>query len=115
MSRFGVPSAHERNIHWPRAPVCPPGSRQRNICINMQPEDFKAILKAGIRSLTCSCAFKRGYIPVDLQTEYFVQLVITSAVNLNKPQYAVRLQKDSILQKEISDLVSPQIVPQVCT
>ncbi|KAN0139127.1 hypothetical protein V8E53_003016 [Lactarius tabidus] len=109
MSRFGVPSAHERNIHWPRAPVCPPGSRQRNICINMQPEDFKAILKAGIRSLTCSCAFKRGYIPVDLQTEYFVQLVITSAVNLNKPQYAVRLQKDSILQKEISDLFNARV------
>jgi hypothetical protein len=52
---------------------------------------------------------------MDLQTEYFVQLIIESAINLNKPQYAVRLQKDSILQKEISDLVSYQIVLQVCT
>jgi hypothetical protein len=105
MGIFGVPPVTERNARWPRAPICPPGSRQRNICINMQPEDFKANLKAGIKSLTRYCAFDRGYIPMENQTDLFIQLAVESASELNKLHYAMRLRKDNILQKEVCDLV----------
>lgn len=52
---------------------------------------------------------------MDIQTEFFVQLIVESAMNLGKHQYAAQLRKDSILQKEICDLVSHQIVSQTCT
>ncbi len=77
----------------------------------MQPVDFKAILKDGIRCLTRNCAFHQGYMPVDVQTEYFIRLLVKSATKLNKPHYVVRLQKDTVLQKEVCDLVSPYLVP----
>ncbi|KAN0140926.1 hypothetical protein V8E53_001370 [Lactarius tabidus] len=111
LSLWGIPSksAKEHNSHWPRAPVCPPGSRQRNICINMQPEDFKTILKNSIRCLTRKCAFNRGYIPMDIQTDFFVELAVESATNIGKCHYATRLQKDSILQKEVCDLFNARV------
>ncbi|KAI9433255.1 hypothetical protein H4582DRAFT_1820013, partial [Lactarius indigo] len=86
-----------------------PGPRQRNICINLQPEDFRAILKDGIVSLHRYCAFRQGYIPVDVQTDHFVELLIKSATRLNKPHYSARLQKDAALQKEVCDLLSGRV------
>ena len=64
------------------------------------------ILKNGIKSLARYCAFDQGYIPMEIQTDLFIQLVVEEASNLNKLQYAVRLRRDNILQKEVCDLVS---------
>ncbi|KAH9164277.1 hypothetical protein EDB89DRAFT_1859379, partial [Lactarius sanguifluus] len=86
-----------------------PGPKQRNILINMQPEDFRAILKEGMQSLLRYCAFRQGYIPVDAQTDHFIELLIKSATRLNKPHYGVRLQKDAFLQKEVCDLLSGRV------
>ncbi|KAI9451167.1 hypothetical protein BJY52DRAFT_1191169 [Lactarius psammicola] len=104
-----VSTARECNTPWPHAPICPPGSRQHNICINTQPEDFKAILKDGVRCLTRNCAFLQGYMPVDVQTEHFIKLLIKSATKLDKPHYAMRLQKDMVLQKEVCDLLNGRV------
>jgi hypothetical protein len=71
----------------------------------MQPKDFKGILKSSIKSLTCYCAFDQGYIPMENQTDLFIQLAVESACELNKLHYAARLRKDNILQKEVCDLV----------
>lgn len=112
MSIFGAVTARERNADWSRAPIRPPGLKQRNICINVQPEDFKSILKDGLSTLHRNCAFNLGYyLPVDIQTRSFVQLIVESANKLNKPHYATRLRRDTVLQKEVCDLVSPYFVP----
>ncbi|KAF8268830.1 hypothetical protein EI94DRAFT_1799951 [Lactarius quietus] len=89
---FGNSTAQERNSCWPRTPICPPGSRQRNICINSQPKDFRM-----------------GYVPVDMQTDLFIEIAVESATNLNKLPYAARLQEDSILQKEVCDLFNARV------
>ncbi|KAH8989510.1 hypothetical protein EDB86DRAFT_2831560 [Lactarius hatsudake] len=75
----------------------------------MQPEDFRAILKEGMQALLRHCAFRQGYIPVDAQTDHFVELLIKSATRLNKPHYVLRLQKDTFLQKEVCDLLSGRV------
>ncbi|KAH9021551.1 hypothetical protein EDB85DRAFT_1895604 [Lactarius pseudohatsudake] len=114
-NNYGAPPASatalsaERNARWPHAPICPPGPRQRNLLISLQPEDFKAILKEGIQSLHHYCAFRQGYIPVDAQTDLFIELLIKTATKLNKPHYGARLQKDVVLQKEVCDLLSGRI------
>lgn len=114
-NNYGTPPASatalsaERNARWPHAPICPPGPRQRNLLINLQPEDFKAILKEGIQSLHRYCAFRQGYIPVDAQTDHFIELLIKTSMKLKKPHYGVRLQKDVILQKEVCDLLSGRV------
>ncbi|KAH9013567.1 hypothetical protein EDB85DRAFT_2158073 [Lactarius pseudohatsudake] len=111
-NNYGAPPASatalsaEHNARWPHAPICPPGPRQHNLLISLQPEDFKAILKEGIQSLHCYCAFHQGYIPVDAQTDLFIELLIKTATKLNKPHYGARLQKDVVLQKEVCDLLS---------
>ncbi|KAH9006298.1 hypothetical protein EDB86DRAFT_3070329 [Lactarius hatsudake] len=99
----------ECNACWPHAPICPPGPKQRNILINMQPEDFRAILKEGMQALLRHCAFRQGYILVDTQTDHFIELLIKSATRLNKPHYVLWLQKDAFLQKEVCDLLSGRV------
>ncbi|KAH9015558.1 hypothetical protein EDB84DRAFT_1443401 [Lactarius hengduanensis] len=114
-NNYGAPPASttalsaERNARWPHAPICPPGPRQRNLLISLQPEDFKAILKEGIQSLHRYCAFRQGYIPMDAQTDHFIELLIKTATKLNKPHYGARLQKDVVLQKEVCDLLSGRV------
>ncbi|KAN0131210.1 hypothetical protein V8E53_010914 [Lactarius tabidus] len=94
------------NSGWRHTPYLPAGPGQRNICINAQPVHLKAILKHTIKCLTQDCAFKHGYIPVEQQTECLVRILHLSAEKMNRPYYTERVQKDSLLQRVICDLLN---------
>ena len=106
------------NSGWPRAPFLPAGPGQRNLCINAQPVHLKAILKYAVKCLTRDCAFKHGYIPVEEQTDCLLRILTSAAAKMNRPYYSERVQKDSLLQRVICDLVGPlfpriQVLTQV--
>ncbi|KAF8262454.1 hypothetical protein EI94DRAFT_1704771 [Lactarius quietus] len=48
---------------------CSAGLGQCNICINMQPNDLKNIIKDAIRTLHCDCLFKHGSSHTSPSTE----------------------------------------------
>ncbi|KAN0129815.1 hypothetical protein V8E53_012287, partial [Lactarius tabidus] len=73
------------------------------------PVHLKAILKHTIKCLTQDCAFKHGYIPVEQQTECLVCILHLSAEKMNRPYYTEQVQKDSLLQRVICDLLNVHI------
>lgn len=92
-------------MSWPKAPFLPAGPGQRNIRINAQPTHLKDILKHAIKCLIRDCAFKHGYIPVDSQTECLVRILVLLAKALDRPYYTERVQKDTVIQGVVCDLV----------
>ncbi|KAF8257936.1 hypothetical protein EI94DRAFT_1816484 [Lactarius quietus] len=75
----------------------------------MQPPDLKDILKEAIRVLHRDCAFKHGYIPVDLQMDCLVRILVEAATKLNRGDYTLRAQTDAILQRMACDLLITRV------
>ncbi|KAN0132479.1 hypothetical protein V8E53_009738 [Lactarius tabidus] len=97
------------NVSWPKAPFLPAGPGQRNIRINAQPTHLKDILKHAIKCLIRDCAFKHGYIPVDSQTECLVRILVLSAKALDRPYYTEWVQKDTVIQGVVCDLLMGRV------
>ncbi|KAN0133851.1 hypothetical protein V8E53_008346 [Lactarius tabidus] len=75
--------------------TCPECRRVIHFCFTENP------YKAG--------SFTHGYIPVEQQTECLVRILHLSAEKMNRPYYTERVQKDSLLQRVICDLLNVRV------
>ncbi|KAF8260452.1 hypothetical protein EI94DRAFT_1811668 [Lactarius quietus] len=101
----GIDPDNPHNKGWPLVPYLPAQAGQCNICINLQPVHLKAILKHAVKCVIRECAFMHGYMPVNQQTDILVNILISSAGKLNIPYYTEWVQKDTLIQRDVCDLV----------